>query len=74
MAVYKLRIMPLVEAETRAILAKQGFGPTVRGSGPDDYVCPKCNNVVGKSVTLANMKQIANGAFVCTQCRTNLIV
>lgn len=67
MAVYKLKPLPI--PETRGIIALDKSGPTVKGDGPDDYVCSKCGNVIAKSVKLSDLTRFLNAAFKCYECK-----
>lgn len=66
MAVYKFK--PMLAVETRGVIIPEFEGPAFAGNGPDDYLCPKCGNVLAKSVTLSDLTRLQNAAIKCYKC------
>lgn len=68
MAVYKFKPVVALDVRNRGILEPDFEGPVVVGNGPDDYVCPKCDTIIAKSVTLSDLIQLQNAAIRCNEC------
>ncbi|MHA7967689.1 hypothetical protein ACX93W_26605 [Paenibacillus sp. CAU 1782] len=67
MATYKLK--PLLALEQRGVIEIDVSGPALLGDGPDNYTCPKCGNIIAKSVKLSDLTKYLNAAFKCYNCK-----
>lgn len=67
MAVYKFK--PVLATENLGVITPDFSGPVFKGSGPDDYLCPKCDRVLAKSVTLSDLSRMLNMAIRCYDCK-----
>lgn len=67
MSVYKLK--PVTALEQLGVITPDFSGPSFVGSGPDDYVCPKCGATLAKSVTLSDLSRMINMGIKCFDCK-----